>query len=267
MLKRTISGTVFVSILTFSILFHPSFFLGFFYLCMIVSIYEFSKMLKIANPWIYLIATFLFIINTEVFLNFDPFIFKSVILLSILFLFGKQLLHLRSNAITELGNSLLIITYTCVPYLFITKIPYTNASESFEAMSILGVFILIWSNDTFAYLFGKNIGKHKLLERVSPNKTIEGFVGGLISTLVMAYLISLKFDVFSNSQWMIIGGIISIFGVIGDLIASMFKRQTGVKDTGAIIPGHGGIIDRMDSIIFAAPFIYLFLKFTLKNVS
>ena len=85
--------------------------------------------------------------------------------------------------------------------------------------------------------------------------------------MIISYLISLKFTILLTHQWIILGVLVSIFGVIGDLIASMFKRQTGVKDTGKIIPGHGGVIDRLDSIIFAAPFIYLYLKFITENVS
>ncbi|GAA0725452.1 hypothetical protein GCM10009430_31130 [Aquimarina litoralis] len=125
---------------------------------------------------------------------------------------------------------------------------------------------MIWTNDTFAYLVGKNFGKHKLLERISPKKTIEGFIGGFIFTLIAGYLIAIFSDTLSIYLWLIISIIMSIFGTLGDLIQSKFKRQAGVKDSGSIMPGHGGIFDRLDSIIFASPFLYAFLQI-LNHVS
>ena len=105
------------------------------------------------------------------------------------------------------------------------------------------------------------------MERISPKKTIEGFAGGVFMTLLLAYLMSFQFDFLTSAQWIGIAVLISVFGVLGDLIASMFKRHIGVKDTGNLIPGHGGIIDRLDSVIFAAPIVYLFLKITHTYVS
>ena len=126
--------------------------------------------------------------------------------------------------------------------------------------TILGVFILIWTNDSFAFLVGTNIGKHKLLKRISPNKTIEGFIGGLIFTFIASFILAQQFTTLSLVQWIVIAGIVSIFGVLGDLIESMFKRQAGVKDSSNFIPGHGGFLDRFDSVIFAAPFIFIYLQ-------
>ena len=122
------------------------------------------------------------------------------------------------------------------------------------------VFILIWLNDSFAYLIGKNLGKHKLLERISPNKTIEGFMGGMLFTFIASFILTHQFTSLTQTQWLVIAGIVSIFGVLGDLIESMFKRQAGVKDSSNFIPGHGGFLDRFDSVIFAAPFIFIYLQ-------
>jgi phosphatidate cytidylyltransferase len=117
---------------------------------------------------------------------------------------------------------------------------------------------MIWCNDTFAYLVGKSIGKHKLLERVSPKKTIEGFIGGIVFTLLASILISQFYTFFNVTLWIISALIISIFGTLGDLVESKFKREAGVKDSGNIMPGHGGILDRLDSAIFVIPFLYIF---------
>lgn len=267
MLTRAISGAVFVALLIFSIVYGSYSFLILFYFFMMISIFEFSRMLQIRNYSIYIIATLLFSSICTAMSPISIVLTEATIVLIVLFDFIKNLFDPKSDAVKELGNSFLTIVYTCVPFLFIAKIPFLNPNSIYEGYSILGIFILIWANDTFAYLTGMSIGKNKLFERISPKKTIEGFVGGVLATMLIAYLISLQFEVFSTTNWIIIGILVSIFGVIGDLIASMFKRQTGVKDTGSIIPGHGGIIDRLDSIIFTAPFIYLFLKITQTYVS
>ena len=150
--------------------------------------------------------------------------------------------------------------FIVVPFTLIVQISFLNATFNYVNSTILGVFILIWTNDTFAFLVGKNFGKHKLLERISPNKTIEGFIGGMVATFLASFVIANQFTTHSITQWVVIAGIVSIFGVLGDLIESMFKRQAGVKDSSNFIPGHGGFLDRFDSVIFAAPFIFIYLQ-------
>lgn len=267
MLTRAISGAVFVSILVFSILYSPYSFLGLFFICMLISIFEFSKMLQLKSTILYLIATTLFASSILEFWEVSAFYANAVSILMILFVFTNAVFNEKKDPIDSISKLLLCLAYACIPYIFISKIPFTNLHGTYQPNVIIGVFILIWSNDTFAYITGVTIGKHKLLERISPKKTIEGFVGGVAATLGISYLLAVQFDVLSTLQWILIAGIVSVFGVVGDLVASMFKRQTGVKDTGNIIPGHGGILDRLDSIIFAAPFIYLFLKLITEHVS
>ncbi len=124
----------------------------------------------------------------------------------------------------------------------------------------------MWANDTFAYLVGSKFGKHKLLPRISPKKTVEGFLGGLVGALIIGFIIFKVIEKFIPDPenyglwvWACLAIIVSVFGTIGDLIQSKFKRQAGVKDSGIIMPGHGGMYDRLDSIIYASPFIYAFL--------
>lgn len=130
----------------------------------------------------------------------------------------------------------------------------------FTPKIVIGIFTLIWANDTFAYLVGKNFGKHKLLERISPKKTIEGFFGGLAGSIIASFLIFKYIGSFNLYVWIALALICSIFGTIGDLIQSKFKRQAGVKDSGTLMPGHGGLYDRLDSIVYSSPFIYAFLE-------
>ena len=128
---------------------------------------------------------------------------------------------------------------------------------------LLLVFVLLWANDTFAYLTGRLLGKHKLFERISPGKTIEGSVGGLILTLVGVVVFSRFVSWLPLKVAIGMGLIAVVFGTLGDLCESMLKRQAGVKDSGNLIPGHGGILDRFDSVLFAIPFVFVFLLMVL----
>ena len=124
------------------------------------------------------------------------------------------------------------------------------------------IFLCAWSSDTFAYFTGKFMGKHKLIPHVSPNKTVEGAVGGLVGSVIVCslYLYILNITIGIQSPWLIIGVLVGIvggvFGQIGDLVASSIKRDTGVKDFGNIFPGHGGVMDRFDSVMFIAPVVF-----------
>ncbi|RZW48422.1 MAG: phosphatidate cytidylyltransferase, partial [Flavobacteriaceae bacterium] len=154
--------------------------------------------------------------------------------------------------------------YISSAFIFIILI--ANFYEDYNPNILLGSFILVWVNDTFAYLVGKNIGKQKLFPSISPKKTVEGFLGGLFFSCLSSYFIAKFTNTLDFSNWLILAIIVSVFGTLGDLIESKYKRQADVKDSGIIMPGHGGLLDRLDSIIFAAPFIYLFLRI-LKYVS
>jgi phosphatidate cytidylyltransferase len=125
---------------------------------------------------------------------------------------------------------------------------------------IIGFFILIWANDTGAYLTGMSFGSHKLMERISPKKTWEGLIGGIIIASVVAWFLSGWLGVVDKIHWVVIALIVSFAGTYGDLVESMLKRSTGVKDSGTIMPGHGGFLDRFDSTIVSFPLVYLFIS-------
>ena len=232
---------------------------------MLFCLYEFSKIIKLKSVFPYIIGVlgYVFgnILNVEDVPSRAIFEYVGVFLFITIFCsFAWILLAKKEEVVSQLGKIFLSVIYIVVPFVLMAQIPFLNSNFKYASTVILGVFILIWTNDTFAYLVGKNFGKIKLLKEISPNKTVEGFIGGMIGCFIISYFIAQYFTVLSLTQWIVIAALVSVFGVLGDLIESMFKRQAGVKDSSNLIPGHGGFLDRFDSAIFAAPFIFIYLQ-------
>ncbi|WP_333695798.1 phosphatidate cytidylyltransferase [Flavobacterium sp.] len=258
-LQRAISGTVYVALLLACIL-HSSFtFYILFGIFLILTIHEFSKLVKI-NKWTSLLLGII-IYSWAYQTQFNP-ILDACITLFCISIALKLIAFLFSNQKTNLYSYekwMYLLGYIILPFLILNKIPL--GIKGYNPKILIGIFILIWTNDTFAFIVGKSIGKHKLFERISPKKTIEGFLGGLIFSILTGIVIAKFIIETSNTHiWIGIAVLVSIFATLGDLIQSKFKRIAGVKDSGTIMPGHGGILDRLDSIIFVAPFIYLFYQ-------
>jgi phosphatidate cytidylyltransferase len=234
-----------------------------------LSIYEFNKLIKFQSIFPYILGNLLFVFANVLNIEDIPSKLLSEYAAVVLFLgffatFISILFSKKEDAVEQLGKIFLSVVYIALPFTLIVMIPFINNEFQYVNTAILGVFILVWINDTFAYLVGSKFGKHKLLPRISPNKSWEGYFGGMIFTFIGAYFISFYFIKLNLNNWLVFALIVSTFGVLGDLIESMFKRQAGEKDSGNIIPGHGGILDRMDSIIFVAPFIFIYLLIVLK---
>lgn len=195
----------------------------------------------------------------------------ALLFFSIFLLFISELFKSSSNPFQNISSTLLGVIYTVLPFALLMETAFYR--NYYEPRILLGVFFLIWANDTFAYLVGSLIGKNKLLERISPGKTWEGFLGGGFFTLLLAWFL---FDVFEFEKsniwhferldWLVIGLLVFVFGTLGDLTESMFKRSAGVKDSGNVMAGHGGILDRFDSLIFVAPLVYAYLYFIKSNL-
>jgi phosphatidate cytidylyltransferase len=154
------------------------------------------------------------------------------------------------------------IIYIALPFSLLVPIAFLNGT--YQGKLILGLFILMWTIDTGAYIFGKLFGKHKLFERVSPKKTWEGFIGGALVSIGGAFVMCHFIGILAIQHWITIALLMIIFGTLGDLIESMFKRSVGMKDSGKILPGHGGILDRFDSLILAIPIIFAYLQLFVK---
>ena len=180
---------------------------------------------------------------------------SEILALSLIIIATITLFKFSSELYYDEGK--LIFTVICVslPFGFALGLPrFFDGTFTWEVFML---FVLIWSSDSFAYFTGRLFGKHKMAPKISPKKTWEGFAGGVFFTLILGYFIEQKFPEL-RGNWMVIGFLVSVFAPIGDLVESQLKRTFGVKDSGNIIPGHGGVLDRLDSFIIAAPVVYLY---------
>lgn len=169
--------------------------------------------------------------------------------------FSVELFRAKSNPFESISYELFALIYVLLPMLLLTQV---------DGIYVIALFLLVWANDVGAYLIGVTLGKHRLCERLSPKKSWEGFWGGLAAAAGMATLISYYLDA-NLIYWTITGVVIALCAVAGDLFESMFKRSISIKDSGNMIPGHGGILDRFDAMFFAAPFFYMIYTFILRG--
>jgi len=260
-LLRSLSGAVYVFLLLFATIYSRASFLVLFGFFLLQTVYEFSKIIQLQKFAALLVAIILFVL----FGVFQTTNFKTDVLLIVacLYVLIQLLFWLFSNSFKSfftLDKWVKLIGYIVLPFVFMAKIVVIQNKTTYYPYLLIGIFILIWTNDSFAYIVGKSVGKHKLFEKISPKKTVEGFVGGVLFAVVVSVFISNYFTIIKVTDWVVISIIVSVFGTLGDLVQSKFKRIAGVKDSGTIMPGHGGIYDRLDSIIFVIPFVYLFLK-------
>lgn len=178
-------------------------------------------------------------------------------------LFIIELFRLEKKPIQNLGIAILGIMYIAVPLAYVYKIGFVSADSSviaFNPKLILAFFIIVWTNDTAAYFVGSAIGKHKLFPKISPKKSWEGFFGGVFFGILVGYINYLVIGELSMLQWLIAAFVAVIFATLGDLVESSFKRSLDIKDSGTLLPGHGGILDRLDGIFLSAPMFYLALS-------
>ncbi len=189
------------------------------------------------------------------------YIFLGIIPL-VLSIFLIELYRNHQKPIHNIAFTLLGIIYVAIPFSLLNYfvLSHTSYHIGYRTHILLGYFILLWTNDSGAYVVGLSIGRNRMFPRISPKKSWEGLVGGLFFTILASWILSLTFIEISFFHWAVIGLITASTGIFGDLVESMFKRSVGVKDSGKIMPGHGGLLDRFDCVLLSAPIVFVYLE-------
>ncbi len=264
---RAIYGAVYVIIMLGGVLFHPYIFVFVFAVLLFFTQFEFYALGEQAgykpSKWVGSVAgVVLFLISFGIAHGIlgKPFTFSFIPI--ILFILIFELVSSNKNTIGNSGLSLLGFIYIAVPFSLMNFIILTSVdgrNNLFYPWIMVGVFFILWANDSFAYLVGSACGKHKMCANISPKKSWEGLIGGAVFALIMGIVNAVLFQEISMTNWIGIALLTVVFGTFGDLFQSKLKREIGVKDSGTILPGHGGFLDRLDSLFFVIPAIFLWL--------
>lgn len=264
---RTITGVIFVALIIGSLILHPLAFVAIIYLIMLAGLLEFFNLagnneVSPNRPMGLVAGSIVFIIPSLAALGIISPKFTVILPLLIFILFVAELFGNKPNSLQNIAFSIFPIAYISIPLSILIFLMSSMVSNDQPHWHIaFSFFIILWSHDTFAYLTGMLIGKHKLFEKISPKKTWEGTIGGTIFGLLAAFLLSFFFKELSTWQWLVGALIIVVFGTFGDLSESLLKRIFHVKDSGNFFPGHGGVLDRFDAVFFAAPALFCYLIF------
>ena len=272
LIQRAMTGILFVAVLIGTILAGSMYFTILFAIISALTIAEFTGLVnqtegvKANRPMSILAGLFLFF--SFAFLGIAPGNNEILIpyLFIMIYLFVSELYLKHKNPINNWAYTMLSQMYIALPFALLNVLAYHSTGEdegtiSYNAILPLSIFIFTWVNDTGAYCTGSLFGKHRLFERISPKKSWEGSIGGGVLALVAAFIMSQFFDFLNLYEWLGLALVVVIFGTFGDLTESLFKRTIGIKDSGNILPGHGGMLDRFDSTIMAVPAAVVYLYF------
>ena len=264
---RTVTGIVFVAAVVASILLYETTIVPFAVLMSLVAVEgtrEFLKMTGVAANRLVSVLAMLMVVPIAVFpalVHFPAPVFLTLIILLFFPVLSAVLLFQKNDGVSSLRT----LSFCLVPVFWIAlPVMLMFAMVEDSAPFLLALFIIIWLNDTLAYCAGSLFGRHKLCERISPKKTWEGFLIALVLTVAASVsfgYIGYFADEFhwNSMQWVGFSAVVVLFGTLGDLVESMIKRACGVKDSGNILPGHGGVLDRFDSVLMATPAAFLYI--------
>jgi len=267
---RSLTALAYAIVLLFPLFYNQYLFYIVGFLCSLVLVFEFIKLISNYNhkflssdsgkSYLILYLTFPLYLSLFVLSKYSEFqLGFLIVIVSTNIILGFSLLKKKLFSFSILKNRFIGHFYLVGSLVIFFSM--SNVNNYYEPLITFSFLSLIWISDSAAYVFGVNFGKRPLLKSVSPKKSIEGFLGGLFFSVLLSIMFSKYIELnFTLLQWLIIGVLTSALGALGDLVQSQFKREAGVKDSGKWLPGHGGLYDRMDSIIFAAPFIYLTIK-------
>lgn len=255
-LKRTLSGAVFILIMMSALVYNSYTAFGLLFILTGVGLYEFyhlfSKKEQFSPQRTIGIVGGMYLFFSLAAVHFEWLSYFAYLGYVLLF-FSVVIGEMYRNTSTPTANiALTLFAWLYIPILFFCILQIRDFFPEYQWKFVIGMFITIWANDSFAYLTGRWFGKNKLFERISPKKTWEGTFGGILCAIIFASGYALIFDL-DLIFWMVSGLLIAVASAFGDLVESMLKRDAGVKDSGNIMPGHGGILDRFDAALFAAP--------------
>ena len=268
---RTLSGALFAAVLIGSILYGFDTFRPLFLVFMALAVNEFSTLLRqhknaTFSPVVAVMCSILLYIGFALTAHIDKvptLLVFAPYMVAILCTFIGRLFSKKGNNIENLAYFALTQLYIALPFslLQILSTAGVPEGETYYWLFPLSIFIFIWCNDSGAYCIGCLIGRHKMFERISPKKTWEGFFGGVAVAIGASIVMAQYFDVMNIWQWIGMAVVVVVFGTLGDLVESNIKREMGIKDSGNVLPGHGGLLDRFDSTLFAVPSVIVYLTF------
>ena len=260
-LKRTLTAGAFVAVLLFCTYYSQLSFSILFFIITILGLWEFYKLSeKGDNKPQKVLGTIagasIFTTTAFVCMGYDAHLL--IINIPLVFLiFISELYTKAKNPFRNIAFTILGIVYVAVPFSLLNYLVTYTGTYSYELL--FGFFFILWCNDSGAYLAGSAFGKRKLFPRISPGKSWEGSIGGAIASYIVVFIISKWYTGFSIIDWLVIAAILIVIGTLGDLVESLYKRSKNVKDSGTLLPGHGGILDRFDSLLMATPFVFTYL--------
>jgi len=267
MKTRAITGFFFVLIMLSAVVFSPYSFSVFFVLLGIGSLIEFFKLIgraderaRITEGVLLALALFVPIVLFNLGLAPLYWLWLSVPFIALIYI--RELYRQSVRPFQQIAFTFFGLLYAVFPFILFSCMAFLSGTYTYYLP--MGFLFLLWTNDTGAYLVGMKFGKRKLFERHSPKKTWEGFIGGVCLALLVGFVLAQYYPQLATWQWLGMAFLISIFGTLGDLTESMLKRSYQVKDSGTLLPGHGGLLDRFDGLLMAAPLVYVFLRITLS---
>ncbi len=269
-IQRTLSGIIYLGILIGSLFFGKFTFGLVFLLICLTALYEFYGLTRATGAFPFVIPALLagaslFVLSFLVSSSSVNPAFLFLVLPLIIFILMVALYSRKPDVVRNTAMSFLGLIYVAVPLSTMNFLAFPEINGfSYTHRIVLGILSLVWINDTGAYLVGISVGRHRLFARISPRKSWEGAIGGALFTLICAWWLHRIMGMLERPDWLVIALIVSIFGVFGDLMESLFKRSADMKDSGAIMPGHGGMLDRIDSVLFVMPLSLVYL--TLCNL-
>lgn len=262
---RTITGVLFVIGIIGSVILSKWAFASLFMVVAIGGFLEYSKIIRLSKAYPHKLSGILLslllyitIVLWEFSIVGPEYLLLNLLILPVLTI--VELFRKSTAPFLNVASAFLGLLWIVLPLALLNGFFNPEAEGVWlQSGALLGFFLILWIYDSGAYIFGSLLGKHRMIERISPKKSWEGFVGGSLAGLLTAYMISASFTEFSLGKWLLIAVLIIVFGTFGDLVESMLKRSTGVKDSGSLLPGHGGILDRFDAVFLAAPPVYVLL--------